>query len=286
MNRYALATLACCIPVWTAQAVVIDFETEDDLTTPLIAGQIVDTAYDAADPEFGNLFTLSKQARTGGEIGLTIFDSDQTPAQLASQGIDDDDLLVGLGNILIMQNGNRTYKLMNDEYGAYYARPDDSAAMNPIAWVFDFTAPVYLQAIDLIDIDSKVNATLVLTDVEGLTATYFVPEDWTGDISETPGIDGYETLYFGMPQMVPRPTLEAANALVADTDTYGDMSDVEITTDKGFDLTQVTKLSIQFAGTSPSAGIDNLVFNEVPEPGTICLLLATGSMVMLRRRTA
>ena len=55
----------CCasIPILIASApaaaVTIDFSTEDDGFTALINGQIVDPAFDGADLEFGNLFTLS-----------------------------------------------------------------------------------------------------------------------------------------------------------------------------------------------------------------------------------
>ena len=49
-------------------AIVLDFETEDDFTTPLVNGQDISTP-----PEFGNLVFISS---TGNNLGAAIFDSD------------------------------------------------------------------------------------------------------------------------------------------------------------------------------------------------------------------
>ncbi|MBW2697780.1 MAG: hypothetical protein JRE70_14970, partial [Deltaproteobacteria bacterium] len=76
MMRKLLALLSSGLLLATTAGAqtVIDFETEDDFTTPLINGQIVDPTVDPDDIEFGNLFDFTTTAN--GHIGATIFDSD------------------------------------------------------------------------------------------------------------------------------------------------------------------------------------------------------------------
>ena len=70
---------------------LMPFETEDDYVTPLVNGQDLATPH-----EFGRLFSSS-----GANAGAAIFDSTPLGPNDPSQ---DRDLLVGLGNLLILQN--------------------------------------------------------------------------------------------------------------------------------------------------------------------------------------
>ncbi len=87
-----------------AAALLFDFETEDDFVTAMQNGQIVDAAFDAdPTPEYTSIFTITSRliGTGGGHLGVTVFDSDSAD-QLP--GTQDPDLLVELGNILILQN--------------------------------------------------------------------------------------------------------------------------------------------------------------------------------------
>ena len=78
--------------------IVIDFETEDDFTTPLVNGQDISTP-----PEFGNILAIS--ATGTGHYGPAIFDSDPNGPNNGTWPRDPD-LLVDLGNVLILQGGS------------------------------------------------------------------------------------------------------------------------------------------------------------------------------------
>ena len=72
--------------------VTIDFST-DDFGAPLVNGQDI-----SSPEEFGNLISISS---SGNNQGAAIFDSDPMGPNM---GGGDPDLLVGLGNILIIQS--------------------------------------------------------------------------------------------------------------------------------------------------------------------------------------
>ncbi len=161
-----------------AGAITIDFETEDDFSTSLVNGQIVDPAFDAADLEFGNLIKITATQGAGGHIGATIFDS--TPGVNS----DDPDLQVDLGNILILQDNQHAVTAMGAN-GLEYVPPDDEAARNSGSIIITVdssptvagvTRPegVLMQSIDMVDADGGFRGNVILTDIEGLMRTYTI----------------------------------------------------------------------------------------------------------------
>jgi hypothetical protein len=144
-----------------------DFETQDDFLTPLANGQDITTP-----PEFGRLLSVSTQQPPVGahHQGAAIFDSDPSGPNAASS---DPDLLVGLGNVLMLQeNPGQTVP-------GIFNLPDDAANGGVI--VFDFTGFAFIEkveprSIDLIDIDSFGNgAKVFMTDVLGHHRFFIVP---------------------------------------------------------------------------------------------------------------
>jgi hypothetical protein len=221
---------------------IVDFAFDDN-GAALGNGQIIDT-------EFFTHFTITSPETGVSHLGPTIFDS--TPGGPNAGGADPD-LLVALGNVLILQN---TAYSAND--GFFFDVPNDEADFNPLGHgtvVFDFVDPVELLSIDLIDIDGGAMLDLTLTDGSGRTRTYHVPERWTHDISVTPFADGFGTL-----------------DLTTLTDQVGEAGGTATAIQMaGFDPTDVSLLEIRFSSNSPSAAIDNLVF--IPGPPTLLVML-------------
>ncbi len=234
-----------------ATPITLDFET-DQFGSPLGNGQIIDT-------EFTLPIAISSPGTGTTHLGLTIFDS--TPGGPNSAGVDQD-LLVDLGNILILQD-----TAFPGSDGSFFFEPNDEADFDPIGFgtfLFDFAAPVELLSIDLIDINGGSLVDLVLTDGASNTRTYNVPHKWTHDVVFAPL--GWDTL--DLTDLNPQ---------------LGEGGSVATGFDTGpFDPQDVGSLSITFSGSSPSGGIDNLIY--VPEPCTI-LLLTGGVLCMPRRRT-
>ena len=141
----------------------LDFETEDDLVTPLANGQHIDS-------EFGSLATLSS---SGANAGLAIFDSTPGGPNDPSQ---DRDLLVGSGNILILQTEN-----FPPDANDVFPRPNDDEDGGTLA--FAFTTPVEPVSVKLIDSDAgDAPLFVVLTDGAARQRVYTVPSNWTGDV--------------------------------------------------------------------------------------------------------
>ncbi len=236
----ALAGLASAA---SAQTFCIDFTTEDDFVTALGNGQIIDT-------EFGNLLTISG---TGG-AGLAIFDSN--PAG-PNAGGPDPDLLVGLGNLLIIQSSSASASS-----GGFFNTPNDSAGNGTIT--FDFLAPALVTSIDLVDIDSSVMVTVTLTDGEGDMRIFDVPNGWTFDKQANPGADGYATL-----------NLTTLASQAGETAVLATASQ-----DAGFDIGGVVQMTVASTG---SFAVDNVKF--VPTPAS-AVLLGAGGLLGFRRRRA
>ena len=234
----------------TAAPVVIDFQTEDDMTTPLVNGQSV-----SSPVNFGTLFSLTS---TGSDHdGLAIFDS--TPEVNHS----DQDLQVRLKNILIFQQKD------SDQVGNIFDDPNDEDDGGSIIFDFGQFEPVYMLSLDLIDIDDDGAAKVILTDVEEFTRTYVVPDNWTKDINDN-GPDGYDTLDL--------------TTLAGQLGEGGSTATASQTA--GFDPFSVIRMEVVFSG---SAGLDNLRFDNddpfeanVPEPSTAVLLIA-GLLALLPR---
>ena len=121
-------------------------------------------------------------AGPAGNAGAAIFDSTNGPAG------QDPDLMVGQGNILILQNNQNAQVLSKS--GDFYVHPNDDH--NGGTLTFTFCEPADASTIDLIDIDDANGpgipdgASVVLTDVDGFTHTITVPDGWTGDTRRYP----------------------------------------------------------------------------------------------------
>jgi hypothetical protein len=221
-----------------ASATVLDFEFEDDFTTPLVNGQDISTP-----PEFGNLVSISDAG--AGHLGTAVFDSDTGGP---NAGGPDPDLLVDLGNILILQSADSPAQTV----AGIFDTPNDSATGGSI--IVDLLLPSYLISIDLIDINGGGQ-----TDV---TRVYDVPSEWTGENTST---QGWDTL--DLTTLLAQPGLGTGGSATAVEDT-------------GFDPYNVRKLEVDFSG---SGGVDNLTFRTIPEPGTMALL-GLGILGLLARR--
>jgi hypothetical protein len=225
---------------YTAPATIfkLDFETEDDFTTPLVNGQDI-----TSPPEFGDLVSLTtQQPQISGELhqGAAIFDSD-VPGP--NSGSSDPDLLVGLGNVLILQeNAGQTVPGLFD-------LPDDSAFGGTLAFDFtgfDFIEKVEPRTLDLIDVDSLGNGVgVVMTDVLGHTRSFAVPNGWTEDRAAQ-GPPGYRTL--DLTTLVPQPGFNAVATATSHPD---------------FLPGEVVRLEVVLSG---SGAMDNLLFARESDP--------------------
>jgi hypothetical protein len=167
---------------------LIDFESEDDSETLLVNGQTISTP-----PEFGNLLGIDA-LEPAANSGPAIFDS--TPGGPNANSLDRD-LLVDLGNLLILQ------ELDVESVPGFFAKPNDAAAGGTL--VFDFALSdvprVEPLSIDLIDIDSenpaaheqRTSVTVTLTDVLGHQRVFTVPQGWSEDRTRF-ATSGYRTL--------------------------------------------------------------------------------------------
>jgi hypothetical protein len=151
----------------TSLVETIGFETEDDSTTPLVDGQDL-----TPDEEFGRFLTVEG---LGANLGAALFDSTPGGPNDPSQ---DRDLLVGSGNLLILQNSLAPWQTIP----GVFDRPNDDQDGGTL--VFRFSRPVEARSIDLVDIDAGPDGFVVvqLFDAAGRVRTYDVPAGWTTDI--------------------------------------------------------------------------------------------------------
>jgi hypothetical protein len=216
----------------------LDFETDDDFTTPFVNGQGLTTP-----PEFGRLVSIGTVQPTGGPLhhGAAIFDTDPNGPNAVTS---DPDLLVGLGNAVYLQENP------GQSPPGIFHTPDDAANGGTI--VFDFTGFDFIEkveplSIDLIDVDSAGAGMQVrMTDVLGQERIFTAPTGWTEDIAAD-GPPGYRTL---------------------DLTTLGSQpgfaSSATATGDAFFVPGEVVRLEIVLLG---SGAIDNLVFRKEADPG-------------------
>lgn len=274
LARLALAVAAPVLllpPSAAASPFVLDFETEDDFVTPLINGQAINTDPEPGDPhqEFGRLVAVRSTVLGGdGHLGPAVFDS--TPGG-PNAGSADPDLLVDLGNILMLQNDDFPDFTIDPVFGKVFDDPNDEQAREDRGSILlDFLQAVTLTSIDLIDVNGGNHILVVLTDGADRTRTYDVPEMWTHDVTDAPV--GFDTLRL--------------DTLVAQQG-EGAGGDATASEDLGFDPDAVVSLEIVFDGNPATSGaIDNIRgIATLPEPGT-ALLVGSGLAVLgsARRR--
>jgi FG-GAP repeat protein len=143
----------------------VDFERGPELTA-LVNGQAL-----VVPTQFGP-FALTS---AGANLGPALFDSTPLGPNDPSQ---DRDLLVGSGNVLILQNSLAPTQTVP----GVFDRPNDDQDGGTLR--FAFPAPVRLAHVDLIDVDrgAEQAVVVVLRDAAGRTRTYQVPAGWTGDL--------------------------------------------------------------------------------------------------------
>ena len=110
---------------WSASSdcIVFDFEFDDDGTTALVNGQAL-----SSNDEFGDLFTVNGLSGSG--LSAAIFDSSATGPNASSS---DQDLLVGQGNVLILQ------EIAGQSTADIFDNPDDDILGGTMT--FEFTTP-------------------------------------------------------------------------------------------------------------------------------------------------
>ena len=227
-------------------AKTIDFSVDED-GTPFVNGQSI-----ASPDEFGIDVSVSTNV---GNLGAAIFDTDPTGPNQGSVG--QDDLLVGLGNALIIQHQN--YPTQTTP--GIFDQPVDATTGG--IFNFDFTNASTMISIDFIDLDGNAGANVLMTDTNGLSRNYSIPDQWTNDVREMP--NGYATL-----------------DLTTLADQAGETANLATASeDAGFDASSVTRLEVTLFG---SGAIDNLVY--VPEPGSqemVAILLLVFAWAVRRR---
>lgn len=212
-----------------SSVVTFDFQT-DDFGTPLVNGQGILTP-----DEFGRIVSVGGFGMH--TYGAAVFDSSPTGP---NAGGSDPDLLVDLGNILILQeSGAQSVPDIYDDL--------DDAQLGGI-FVFDFVEPVEVQSLDLIDIcpgPPNQDVTVTLFDRELRTRTYFVPGGWTNDRFQD-GAPGFGTL--DLTTLDPQPGFQATATAQQFT---------------LFSPAEVVRLEVLL---NSSGALDNLVVDTSPEP--------------------
>jgi hypothetical protein len=157
----------------------LDFSTDDE-GNPMPHGAKVDTEFDG-----GSLFpvTITSYVHASGQSTAAILNSTTGPAAV------DPDLLVGKGNILILQNDVNLSECPPAS-GVYCSHNDDEDGGR---LSFAFNVPVTPSSIVLIDIDGDPTSFVILVDTNGKKRTYTVPHHWTGDQIED-GPPGWKLL--------------------------------------------------------------------------------------------
>ena len=151
---------------------LLDFDSEDDFTQALENGQAISTP-----GEFGRLVSVTAQ---GANLGATVFDS--TPGGPNGDSVDGD-MLVGKGNILMLQDSGHPAESRLGFFDVPLDDPDGGDL------VFAFTHAVTPLGVVLIDLDPPPNqgASVTLSDQSGATRVYSVPPGWTGTFGSVSG---------------------------------------------------------------------------------------------------
>jgi hypothetical protein len=211
---------------------VADFEGGDDQArTPLVNGQSL-----SSPPEFGRTLLL---ASAGPNLGPAIFDS--TPLG-PNQWAQDRDLLVGQGNVLVLQNLDAPLQTVP----GIFDRPNDDHRGGTLAFSFAH-GPVEPAHVDLVDIDlgAGQSASVTLFDAANRRRTYWVPAGWTEDV-QVHGPPGVRTL--DLTTLAPQP---------------GFASTATATEIPGFDPRAVVRVEVHLGS---SGAIDQLCWDPYPDP--------------------
>jgi len=251
MERFAIAmgVVAAATSLSLGGAVTtLDFDTEDDFLTPLLNGQAV-----SSPTTFGALVNIN--AFGVNNLGAAIFDTTPDGPNMGGQ---DPDLLVGLGNMLILQSPDAPAQSV----AGIFDSPND--ALMGGAFVFDFIDPVEMLSVKLVDVDGGNEVLVTMVDFDGKTRLYSVPAGWSFDLSAD-GPNGYDTLDM--------------TTLAAQMGEGG--SAATAIEDDGFDSSRVTTVFFEFSG---SGGLDDVSFRVIPTPGGAGLLALAGGAMLVRRR--
>lgn len=208
----------------SSSCTVIDFETEDDFTTPLENGAAV-----ASFLNFERILRIDGVSNA--QWSTAIFDTDPNGPNAMSS---DQDLLVGTGNALIFQeNGASSSPFV-------YSNPDDDE--NGGTALFTFFRPVTMCSLDLIDLDvgEDSGATIVMIDLGGRARIYNIPAGFTEDRVNTTG-SGMRTL--NLQTLEPQP---------------GFLSTATASQQSGFQANRVFRMFVFYRG---SGAMDNLAFD-------------------------
>ena len=184
------------------QCIDIDFEM-DDSGNVLVNGQDI-----SPGEEFGTYMTIG----SSDGLGAAIFDSDPGGPNDPSQDLD---LLVGLGNMLIIQNLNSP----TQTFPGIFDLPNDEDEGGVID--FSFVDPIQPLNIDIADICVALGegVNLTLTDDQGAQRVYSIPAGWTEDLVAD-GAPGYRTL--DLTTLAPQPGFMSAATGAEDPGYNGD----------------------------------------------------------------
>ncbi len=245
----SLGALALLLAGTVRAALLIDFET-DTGGNALVNGQDLSTP-----PEFGPVFSI----RSRGGAGAAIFDSDQVGPN-AGAPTSERDLLVGLGNVLIVQHR----RFSDQDVAGIFDQPNDAVLGGRIT--FDFANPVELLSVKLVDAD-ELRGRVTLVDSDGRKRVYRIGRGFSRDIVAD-GPLGYQVL-------------DLSKLGIQVGEGGGRAKGREMS---GFDPTRVEEMRWTIRG---SGAIDDLLIGDVistPEPGA-ALLLGAGLLALagLRR---
>ncbi len=204
----------------------LNFDTDDN-GNGMAHGAIVDAEFDCNGPVFP--VRITGTVNFSGSNTAAILNSTTGPAS------QDPDLLVGRGNILILQTDANLNQCPPGS-GVYCSHNDDE---NGGRLRFDFCLPASPSRITLIDIDGgDLTSNVVLTDANGKTRTYTVPGNWTGDRVTNAPEPGWQVL--DLTNMAPQP---------------GFASVATASQQAGYDPTAVVRIDVNLGG---SGGVDDL----------------------------
>lgn len=177
-------------------------------------------------------------ASSGANLGPAIFDSTPQGPNDPSQ---DRDLLVGLGNVLILQNS----LVPTQTVPGLFDHPNDDQDGGMLSFTFEH-GPVRPLRLDLIDIDQGLDqgVVVVLEDQAHRLRTYLVPAGWTEDLLQH-GPPAFRTLDLGC--LEPQP---------------GYQSTTTVHETSGFDPRSVTRIEVHLGS---SGAVDNLCWDPHPD---------------------